>query len=48
MSAHGRTGQRIISLAPHAAELTFASTWAIKVIGVSAWSSYPPEAQQRE
>ncbi|QZN94705.1 vitamin B12 ABC transporter substrate-binding protein BtuF [Symbiopectobacterium purcellii] len=40
--------QRIISLAPHATELAFAAGMGDQVIGVSAWSNYPPEAQQRE
>ncbi|MCW2483292.1 ABC transporter substrate-binding protein [Candidatus Symbiopectobacterium sp. NZEC135] len=40
--------QRIISLAPHATELAFAAGMGDQVIGVSAWSNYPPEAEQRE
>lgn len=40
--------QRIISLAPHATELAFAAGMGDQVIAVSAWSNYPPEAQQRE
>lgn len=40
--------QRIISLAPHATEMAFAAGMGDQLIAVSAWSNYPPEAQQRE
>lgn len=36
--------KRIISLAPHATELLFAAGAGERVIGVSAYSDYPPEA----
>jgi iron complex transport system substrate-binding protein len=38
--------QRIISLAPHATELLFAAGAGSKVIGVSEYSNYPPEAKR--
>ena len=34
---------RIVTLAPHLAELMFAVGAGNKVVGVSAWSDYPPE-----
>lgn len=38
--------QRIVSLAPHATELLFASGAGDKVVGVSDYSDYPPEAKR--
>ncbi len=37
---------RIVSLAPHATELLFAAGAGAKVVGVSDYSDYPPEARQ--
>jgi len=36
--------QRIVSLAPHATEILFAAGAGRAVVGVTAWSDYPPEA----
>ncbi len=38
--------QRIVSLAPHATELLFAAGAGSKVIGVSEFSDYPPQAKK--
>ena len=37
---------RIVSLAPHATELLYAAGAGAAVVGVSAWSDYPPQAQK--
>lgn len=37
--------QRIISLAPHLTELLFAAGAGERIVGVSAWSDYPPAAR---
>jgi iron complex transport system substrate-binding protein len=39
--------RRIVSLAPHATELLFAAGAGDRVVGVSAFSDYPPPARQR-
>lgn len=36
--------QRIVSLAPHATEILFAAGAGRAVVGVTAWSDFPPEA----
>ncbi len=38
--------QRIVSLAPHATELLFAAGAGAKLVGVSEYSDYPPEAKR--
>ncbi len=38
--------QRIVSLAPHATELLFAAGAGSKLVGVSEYSDYPPEAKR--
>ena len=38
--------RRIISLAPHATELLFAAGAGDRVVGVSEYSNYPPQARQ--
>lgn len=38
--------RRIVSLAPHATELLFAAGAGARVVGVSAYSDYPPEASR--
>ncbi len=38
--------QRIISLAPHITELLFAAGVGAHVVGVDAWSDYPPAARR--
>ncbi|MBC7502587.1 MAG: cobalamin-binding protein [Herminiimonas sp.] len=38
--------QRIVSLAPHATELLFAAGAGDKVVGVSEYSNFPPQAQK--
>ena len=38
--------KRIISLAPHVTELLYAAGAGPAVVGVSAWSDYPPPAQK--
>jgi iron complex transport system substrate-binding protein len=38
--------QRIISLAPHATELLFAAGAGTHIVGVSEYSSYPPDAKR--
>ncbi|QHQ19117.1 vitamin B12 ABC transporter substrate-binding protein BtuF [Pectobacterium brasiliense] len=40
--------QRVISLAPHATEMAYASGMGEQLIAVSAWSDYPPEAKKLE
>ncbi|NKI74393.1 vitamin B12 ABC transporter substrate-binding protein BtuF [Dickeya sp. CFBP 2040] len=40
--------QRVVSLAPHATEMAFAAGLGQQLVGVSAWSNYPPEAQHIE
>lgn len=40
-----RPAQRIVSLAPHATELLFAAGAGDKVVGVVAYSDYPPQAR---
>jgi len=42
------TPQRIISLAPSNTEILFALGLGEKVVGVTDWCDYPPEAQQKE
>jgi len=42
------TPQRIISLAPSNTEILFALGLGDKVVGVTDWCNYPPEAQQKE
>ena len=37
--------QRIVSLAPHLAEIAFAAGAGAKLVGVSTFTRYPPEAQ---
>lgn len=37
---------RVISLAPHATELAYAAGMGDVLVGVSAWSDYPPAAQK--
>lgn len=39
-----RPAQRIVSLAPHATELLFAAGAGARVVGVAAYSDFPPEA----
>jgi len=39
--------QRIVSLSPHATELLFAAGAGSKVVGVSQYSDWPPEAKTR-
>ena len=39
--------QRIVSLAPHTTELLFAAGAGDRVVGVTSYSDYPPEASQR-
>jgi iron complex transport system substrate-binding protein len=41
-----RPAQRIVSLAPHATELLYAAGAGSKVVGVSDYSDYPPQAKQ--
>jgi iron complex transport system substrate-binding protein len=38
--------QRVVSLAPHVTELLYAAGGGAKVVGVVAYSDYPPEAQK--
>lgn len=38
--------KRIVSLAPHATELLFAAGAGAQVVGVSAYSNYPPQASR--
>lgn len=38
--------QRIVSLAPHATELLFAAGAGAKLVGVSEYSDYPPQAKR--
>ncbi|MDI3280767.1 MAG: cobalamin-binding protein [Bacillota bacterium] len=40
--------QRIVSLAPSNTELLFALGLGPRVVGVTTWCNYPPEAQKRE
>ncbi len=40
--------QRVVSLAPHATEMAFAAGLGQQLVGVSAWSNYPPEAEHIE
>uniref|UniRef100_UPI003F5EBF3C vitamin B12 ABC transporter substrate-binding protein BtuF n=1 Tax=Dickeya chrysanthemi TaxID=556 RepID=UPI003F5EBF3C len=40
--------QRVVSLAPHATEMAFAAGLGERLVGVSAWSNYPPEAERIE
>lgn len=40
--------QRVVSLAPHATEMAFAAGLGEQLVGVSAWSNYPPEAEHIE
>ncbi|WJG22088.1 vitamin B12 ABC transporter substrate-binding protein BtuF [Vibrio furnissii] len=40
--------QRVISLAPHATELAFAAGLGDKLVAVSEYSDYPPQARQIE
>jgi iron complex transport system substrate-binding protein len=42
------TPQRIISLAPSNTEILFALGLGDRVVGVTDWCDYPPEAQQKE
>jgi iron complex transport system substrate-binding protein len=42
------TPQRIVSLAPSNTEILFALGLGDKVVGVTDWCNYPPEAQQKE
>jgi iron complex transport system substrate-binding protein len=42
------TPQRIISLAPSNTEILFALGLGDKVVGVTTWSDYPPEAADKE
>jgi len=44
--AHAKPEERIISLAPHLTELTFAAGANDALVGVVAYSNYPVEAQQ--
>lgn len=48
LSAHGAEGAdrrlRIVTLAPHLAELVYAVGAGDSLVGVSAWTDYPPEA----
>ncbi len=44
--AHAETKERLISLAPHLTELTFAAGADDALVGVVAYSNYPVEAQQ--
>lgn len=41
-----RPAQRIVSLAPHATELLFAAGAGARVVGVVAYSDWPPEARR--
>ncbi len=43
-----QTIQRVISLAPHATELAFAAGLGDKLVGVSAYSDYPQQANEIE
>ena len=38
--------QRIVTLAPHGAELVFAAGAGAKLVGATSFSNYPPEAEQ--
>lgn len=38
--------QRIVTLAPHLAELVYAAGAGAQLVGTVEWSDYPPEAQQ--
>ena len=42
--AEGAVADRIVVLAPHLAELAFAAGAGAQVVGVSAYTDYPPEA----
>ena len=42
-----REPQRIITLAPSLTEMVYALGLAPRVVGVSAWSDYPPEAAEK-
>lgn len=44
--AHAESKERLISLAPHLTELTFAAGADDALVGVVAYSNYPVEAQQ--
>lgn len=39
---------RVITLAPHATEMAYAAGMGEQLVGVSAWSDYPPEARKHE
>lgn len=41
-----RPAQRIVSLAPHLTELLFAAGAGAHIVGVDAWSDYPPAARK--
>ncbi len=41
-----RPAQRIVSLAPHITELLFAAGVGAHIVGVDAWSDYPPAARK--
>ncbi len=38
--------RRVVTLAPHATELVFATGCGARVVGVSAWSDHPPAARR--
>jgi iron complex transport system substrate-binding protein len=41
-----RPAERVVSLAPHLAEIAFVAGAGAKLVGVSSFSRYPPEAQR--
>lgn len=43
--SHAQSNQRLITLAPHLTELAFASGAGETLVGVVAYSNYPPQAQ---
>ena len=45
-NALARPADRIVTLAPHLAEIAHAAGLGAKLVGVSAFSTHPPEAER--